>query len=251
MYAPVLPRQIHRPDPLPPDPRAELRAWQNGRCAGCGRRLAHRAYFHRDSNGLRVAALVCMHCASTRAPVPDPPIHRVSPLLRLRLTHGTTASIPRRDPALLQDALQAEDWDRFASPLHALWVAQDGRCALHHPGKPARERCSAGGWNQVLYVDHDHAGPRHVRSLLCPPCNSREGWNSGSALHRRLVDRLRHDPPARRCPATAGLTYRWVTGWARPAGWSPVAPPREPSRTRPRPGPRGTSGPGRKNGARP
>ena len=250
MFAPVLPHHVSQPDPEQPDPRAQLRAWQQDRCAACARPLAGRHYFHRDLGGLRVAALVCMRCASTRAPVPDPPIGHVSALLRLRLTHGTTRSIPRRDPALLRGALLVADWDRFVSPLHALWVHQGGQCALHHPAKPPREACSAGGWNQVLYVDHDH-GAGHVRSLLCPPCNSREGWHSGSELHRRLVASLRQAPPARRCAATAGLTYKWATGWERPAGWKPQAPPHVPSRTRPRPAGQGRSGPGRENGARP
>ena len=220
--------------PSIPDPRQELRALQCGLCAGCGRKLATRSYFHRDLGGLRVAALICMACATTRRPVHDIPVLRASPLLRLRLTHGTTASAPRGDAAALAPHLDAGDWDRFASPLHALLVAQGGRCALWRPGQPWRERCAAGDEQQLLYVDHDHSNGL-VRALLCPPCNSREGWGAGSAAHRRATERLRLHPPAQLCPATRGLTYAWLTGWERPPGWRPVTPKRQPSRVRPRP----------------
>ncbi len=215
-------------------PRDELRRFQDGACAACGRGLARRSYFHRDLGGLRVAGLVCMACATAKAPVADPPVLRVDPLLRLRLTFGTTASAPRGVDRALLAALDRGDWDAFASPLHALYVQQGGRCALHRPGKPTRERCSSGGHDQLLYVDHDHATGL-ARALLCPPCNSREGWGCGSPAHIAATQALRTDPPAQRCPATAGLTYRWLTGWARPAGWSPARPPRHPSRVRPRP----------------
>ena len=227
---------------LPPHPRDELRALQHGLCAGCGRPLKTRSYFARDSGGLRIAALICMGCAQSRRPVADPPVLHAPPLLRLRLTHGTPASTPRGDAGRLAAAFAAGDWDRFASPLHALLVAQGGRCALWRPGKPAREQCSAGGEHQLLYLDHDHSTGL-ARALLCPPCNSREGWGAGSPAQRAAAARLRDDPPAGRCPATRGLSHYWLTGWARPAGWRPEGPPRLPSRTRPRP-PRRCSEPG-------
>ena len=217
-----------------PDPRAELRLFQNGECAACRRPLASRHYFLRDRGGLRVAALICMACAQARVILPDPPVLHVPPLLRLRLTHGTPASTPRGDAHLLSTAAANGEWDRFASPLHALLVHQGGRCALHHPDKPHRERCSTGEERQLLYVDHDHQTGL-ARALLCPPCNSREGWRSGSSLQLSLAKRLREQPPAQSCEATAGLTHYWLTGWPRPAWWPSTSAERRPSRTRPRP----------------
>lgn len=236
-HRPPVPALTPLPPPRPPTrphPRDELRAVQHGLCAACGRPLASRAYFFRDLDGLRVAALICMACVVAKAPVPDTPVLRVDPLLRLRLTFGTPASAPRGDSAQLGPALAAGDWDAFASPLHALLVAQGGQCALHRLGKPWRERCSDGGDHQLLYVDHDHATGL-ARALLCPPCNSREGWGAGSQSHRSATELLRAQPPAQACAATAGLTHRWLTGWLRPPDWRPAVPDRLPSRTRPRP----------------
>ena len=187
-------------------PRQALWVHQGGCCAGCGIPIPPTARASRSLNGQMISGLVCGTCSRKRVVLPGGgPVNTVGPLLRLRLRQGPVSAFPKTVTNADVDSLCAGQFDQFLRPTHALWVYQDGWCALSDPKAPHT--------TVRPVLDHDHRTDL-VRGMLCPSHNSQEGKGGRHADIGRLRAYQRR-PPAQDCVATRGLTYRYLTTWAR------------------------------------
>ena len=90
---------------------------------------------------------------------------------------GTGMTTTPKWQAERRERLLRKEYKIGCSDYEAMFVAQDGRCAICCRPETRRNRRGAVQW---LSVDHDHATGK-VRGLLCASCNLMIGYAGDSA----------------------------------------------------------------------
>lgn len=202
-------------------PRVQLWAHQGMRCAIGRGDIPFNAPALRDLDGARISALVCRSCVLRPQDLTHAPVLSAPALLRLRLTQGPLFMFNRLVSDEDREALHARRWDHFTHPFHALWVQQDGRCAVHDEVSHGDQ---AEAILRPLVADYDPEDGI-VDGLICKRCQPRESKAAGAEA--ALWTRYRDELPARQCDATRGLTRAVLLDWNRDRysarRWAPLA----------------------------